>query len=55
MIYVVAVRGPVPPDLALKLAKAHATALKHTKGKPTDAVNAPVGLLEVADEPGKPH
>ena len=50
MKYTITVRGPVPPDLTRKLAEAHALAIQK---KPTSAVIAPVGVLEVADAHGK--
>ncbi len=43
MKYVITVRGSVPPDLARKLAEAHAQALKHTDKGPAGARRGPVG------------
>jgi len=50
--YEVSIRGPVPPDMAKRIAEAHALAIQK---KPTNALNAPVGKRGKPDATGQPH
>ena len=51
MSYAVTIRGPVPPDLAHKIAEAHAQALK-SKGPRLGEAGHPAGL-DTGDPPPK--
>lgn len=53
--YTVTIRGPLPSDLAQRIAEAHAAALKAANEKPTNAVIAPVGTGGKPNEAGRPH